>query len=177
MVVLPGGPPGVGPPGGGPARPPVVALAAASPVRNEMKPSKLLTDAQKSKWKELQGDRFAFPQQRGRRAGFGPMGGPERKLVKQFDTNKDGWLNAEERAPARVEAKKGGGGRGGFGPPGGFGRRSVVVARGRAWRPRWWTWRSVVVADLEPFGGENVATSPGPTIKKEDVAPVSGGSL
>lgn len=49
------------------------------------------------------------------------MGGQEKKLVKEFDKNGDGWLNAEERAAARVEAKKGGGG--GFGRgPGGFGR-------------------------------------------------------
>lgn len=62
--------------------------------------------------------------------GFGGppgMGGQERTLVKEFDKNKDGWLNAEERKPAREEAKKGGGGRGGFGGgrgpggPGGFG--------------------------------------------------------
>jgi hypothetical protein len=55
------------------------------------------------------------------------MGGQERALVKTFDKNNDGWLNAEERKPARDEAKKGGGGRGGFGGgrgpggPGGFG--------------------------------------------------------
>lgn len=55
--------------------------------------------------------------------GFGPPGGQTRKLLKQFDTNNDGWLNAEERKAAREEAKKGGRGpRGGFGPPGGFGR-------------------------------------------------------
>jgi spore coat protein CotH len=59
--------------------------------------------------------------------GSGP-GGQERKLVKQFDKNNDGWLNAEERVAAREEVKKGGGlGRGGFGGrgpggPGGFGR-------------------------------------------------------
>ncbi len=60
--------------------------------------------------------------------GFGPpgMGGQERQLVKDFDKNGDGWLNAEERKPARDEAKKGqrGGFGGGRGPggPGGFGR-------------------------------------------------------
>ena len=67
----------------------------------------------------MQGVAFAFPQQV--MLFGGPMGGPERKLVKQFDSNKDGWLNTEERALAREEAKKGGGGRG-FGPPGGGGR-------------------------------------------------------
>ncbi|MEO2091773.1 MAG: CotH kinase family protein, partial [Gemmataceae bacterium] len=49
----------------------------------------------------------------------GPPGGQERKLVKEFDKNGDGWLNAEERAAAREEAKKGGGR--GFGGPGGRG--------------------------------------------------------
>ena len=52
--------------------------------------------------------------------GFGPPGGQERKLVAEFDKNKDGWLNAEERKPAREEAKKGA--RPGFGGPKGFGR-------------------------------------------------------
>jgi hypothetical protein len=56
----------------------------------------------------------AFTQPGGK--GFGPFGGQERKIVKDFDTNKDGWLNAEERKPARETAKKGGG----FGPKGGF---------------------------------------------------------
>jgi spore coat protein CotH len=53
--------------------------------------------------------------------GFGPPSGEKRKLVKDFDKNNDGWLNAEERKPAREAAKKGGGGFG-FGPKGGFGR-------------------------------------------------------
>jgi len=48
----------------------------------------------------------------------GPMGG-ERELVEKFDSNGDGWLNAEERAEARKSPPAGGerGGRG-FGPPG-----------------------------------------------------------
>ena len=49
--------------------------------------------------------------------GFGPFGGEKRKIVKDFDKNGDGWLNKEERAPARESLKKGGGG---FGPGGGF---------------------------------------------------------
>lgn len=58
---------------------------------------------------------------------FGPGGflGQQRKLVKQFDKNGDGWLNQEERQAAREFLKKEraeGGGRGGFGPPGMFGR-------------------------------------------------------
>jgi len=50
--------------------------------------------------------------------GFGPPGGQERKILKEFDKNKDGWLNAEERGPAREVAKKGGGGGRGFGGKG-----------------------------------------------------------
>lgn len=45
--------------------------------------------------------------------GKGPPGGQERKLVKDFDKNGDGWLNADERKAARDTAKKGG--KGGFG--------------------------------------------------------------
>ena len=52
--------------------------------------------------------------------------GQERKLVKQFDKDADGRLNRDERLAARESIKKdragGGRGRGGFGPPGGFGR-------------------------------------------------------
>lgn len=58
--------------------------------------------------------------------GFGGPGGQERPIVKDFDKNKDGWLNAEERKPAREAAKTGakggffgkGGGREGAGKPG-----------------------------------------------------------
>lgn len=56
--------------------------------------------------------------------GKGPPGGQERKLVKDFDKNNDGWLNADERKAARDTAKKGGfGGKGGFGPGGGKGAK------------------------------------------------------
>ncbi|MBX3397652.1 MAG: CotH kinase family protein [Gemmataceae bacterium] len=52
----------------------------------------------------------------------GPPGGQERKILKDYDKNKDGWLNAEERKVAREAIKRdgpGGGRRGGFGGPGG----------------------------------------------------------
>jgi Ca2+-binding EF-hand superfamily protein len=66
--------------------------------------------------------------------GFGPggpgPGGPggmmaEKKLVKQFDENGDGWLNREERKAAREFLSQQGDNRGRGGPrgPGGFGRR------------------------------------------------------
>ncbi len=54
--------------------------------------------------------------------GPGGPGGQERKVLKDYDKNKDGWLNAEERNVAREALKKdaaGGGRRGGFGGPGG----------------------------------------------------------
>lgn len=72
---------------------------------------------------------FTQPQDKGGKGGkggfgpggFGPPGGETRKIVKDFDKNNDGWLNAEERKPAREAVKKGGGGFG-FGGPKGFGR-------------------------------------------------------
>jgi hypothetical protein len=52
--------------------------------------------------------------------GFGgPPGGETRKLVEKFDADKDGKLNAAERAEARKTSAQGGGRRGG--PGGGFG--------------------------------------------------------
>ncbi|MBA2116868.1 CotH kinase family protein [Bremerella alba] len=72
--------------------------------------------------------------------GFGPggprgpggPGGPggnqeDRKLVKEFDHDENGWLDQKERAQARVAAKSDTGQRRGFGPPGG--------RRGRGERP------------------------------------------
>jgi len=50
----------------------------------------------------------------------GPGGKAERKIVKDFDKNNDGWLNEEERKPAREAAKKGGFPGGGFSK--GFGK-------------------------------------------------------
>src|SRR6185503_18505812 len=60
---------------------------------------------------------------------IGPRGGPggpnaqDAKVLKQFDKNNDGWLNATERKPARDYARTvGRGGFGGRGGPRGFGR-------------------------------------------------------
>src|SRR5688572_18660191 len=55
--------------------------------------------------------------------GFGPPGGQDRKVVADFDKDKNGWLNADERKEAREAVKKNrpGGPGGGF-RPGGFGR-------------------------------------------------------
>ncbi|MGL4549767.1 MAG: CotH kinase family protein, partial [Gemmataceae bacterium] len=52
----------------------------------------------------------------------GPMGGGDRPVLAKFDKNKDGWLNADERAAARESLEKDAkGGKGGFGK-GGFGK-------------------------------------------------------
>jgi len=51
-----------------------------------------------------------------RAQGFGGLpGGPNLEVVKQFDTNGDGRLDATERKPAREWLSKNSGGRGGFG--------------------------------------------------------------
>lgn len=104
----------------------------------------VLTDDQKSKWKDLTGPEFKFQEPRG----FGPPGGPmgqSRELVAKFDKDGDGRLNREERNAARESIKSDGGpgrGRRGFGPPGG------------------------------PFGREEEPVKPGPLVAVEEVAPV-----
>src|SRR5262245_56227011 len=53
--------------------------------------------------------------------GFGPGMRQTRKILKEFDTNSDGWLNDTERRAARESLKQSGnagGGRRPFGPPG-----------------------------------------------------------
>ncbi len=69
----------------------------------------------------------------GGKGGFGPPGfQKDRKLVKEYDKNGDGWLNKEERQAARDALKNGGGGRGGFGfggPKGGFGKGGMEPAK------------------------------------------------
>lgn len=72
---------------------------------------------------------FTQPPDKGRKGGFGgtgdfggPPGGQTRHLLDEFDKNKDGWLNAEERKAAREVAKKGSGFGGFGGPKGGFGK-------------------------------------------------------
>jgi spore coat protein CotH len=100
--------------------------------------------------------------------GFGGPGGPggpmsqERKLLEQFDVNKDGWLNDEERQKARAwladnpsgQGMRGPGGPGGFGPPGGAGGPGGPggPGRGRALPP----------------------SEPGDSVQPENVSPGSG---
>lgn len=95
----------------------------------------VLTEEQKARWSELTGPAFKFPENAfgpPGGGGFGGPGGQERKLLREFDKDNDGKLNADERKAARAAAKaqvgagggmRGPGGRGG-GPrgPGGFGR-------------------------------------------------------
>src|SRR5262245_46210841 len=74
-------------------------------------------------------------------AGPGPggMGQQTRQILKEFDKNKDGWLNAEERKEARESLKNnpgggfGPGGRGG--PMGGFGRGGTAPKPGPKMTP------------------------------------------
>lgn len=56
--------------------------------------------------------------------GFGPpgFGGAERKVLKEYDKDKNGWLNLEERKAARENLGTQGGGRRGPGGPRGMGR-------------------------------------------------------
>jgi hypothetical protein len=56
-------------------------------------------------------------------------GGQKLPLVKKFDKNGDGWLNAEERKEARAFLKTQGGGPGRFGP-GGKGKGFMVKGKG-----------------------------------------------
>lgn len=83
----------------------------------------ILTDRQRAKFATMKGKEFKFPEPQ---FGFGGPGGPggpmgqERKIVKEFDKDKDGRLNPDERAAARASLKSDRGlGRGarGFGPP------------------------------------------------------------
>jgi spore coat protein CotH len=76
------------------------------------------------------------------RGGRGGRGGQEIKIVKQFDKNADGWLNAEERKAARQYVTTQGftGGRGFGGPRGGRGGffgfgGSSQAAKGETIRP------------------------------------------
>lgn len=63
---------------------------------------------------------------------FSPPGGQERKLVKESDKNKDGWLNADEREAARGAVKNdGAGSKGGFGRGMGQGMNYRALAEQR----------------------------------------------
>ena len=76
--------------------------------------------------------------------GRGPMGGQEQKLVKQFDKDKNGRLDAEERKTARAWLSENGCCRGGFGGRRGGGRGMNPGSPGRALAP----------ADVKAYGSE-----------------------
>lgn len=147
----------------------------------------ILTDAQESKWAELQGKEFAFPEFG--RGGFGPGGpggpgfgpggprgpggmGQERKVVAQFDKDGDGRLDREERLAARDFLKKerasGGGLR--FGPggvPGGPGR-------GPGFGPGF---GGPGGPGGPGFGRRDEPSAPGPKLSPADVKPVADAGL
>ena len=86
----------------------------------------VLTDAQRSAWTKLLGEKFEFPESGPRfRGGPGGRGGPfaeTRKILATFDANHDGWLNIYERKAARASLQsEPAGGRGPGRGPGGFG--------------------------------------------------------
>ncbi len=119
----------------------------------------VLDDDQKAQWAKLTGKDFAFPEPRGFPGGFGRgpggpggMFGQERKIVSQFDKDKNGWLNGDERKPARESLK--GQAAGGPGFPGG--------GPGRGMRP--------------PFG-RSEAGKPGPHVDPADVEPIADAPL
>lgn len=95
-----------------------------------------------------------------------PMGGvrADVKLVKQFDTNNDGWLNAAERKPAREAARNTVGQGGGF-PGGGFPGRGFPGggAPGGVGRP----------GGRMGFGGALEPATAGPRLVPADVKTVS----
>lgn len=80
--------------------------------------------------------------------GFGPPGMVERKILKDFDADKNGWLDDTERAKAR-ESLKNDGVRQRMGTPGGFPRG----------------------------GGRSPETKPGPKVAPSEVANYPGKSL
>lgn len=138
----------------------------------------ILDDKQKAAWRGLTGPEFEFPE---RGFGFGPFGGPggpggpfggqERKLVKQFDKNSDGWLNAEERKAARTAAKESGRGPGGRGPggPGGFGPGGPGGPGGFGPGPGG-------PGGFGP-GGRSEEGRPGPKVSPADVEPIASADL
>jgi len=79
--------------------------------------------------------------------------GPTHKIVKDFDKNNNGWLNAEERAPARESLKKGGAPGGGMRGTGGFGRGNEPATLASPCR------QPVVIAVVSP---PPVACTPNP---------------
>jgi hypothetical protein len=136
----------------------------------------MLNEQQKKQVTELKGSEFKFPEPRG----FGPPGGPmggERKLVAQFDADKNGRLDKQERNAAREFLKKnppprgpggpGGPGRGpfGFGPPPGGPGGGPPGGGPPGGGPGGF------------FGRRNKPGKPGPKISPADVSPIENTSL
>ncbi len=136
------GPPGFGPPGFGP--PPIPAMMAIDTdgdgelsAEELAKAPEALRTLDANGDKKLTEDELIPPFMQGFGPGgpggpggpFGPGGpGSNRKLVDQFDRDKDGRLDAVERAEARKSAPQRQGGRGGRGGPGGPGGPGMAEA-------------------------------------------------
>jgi hypothetical protein len=117
--------------GAGPGGPPPFARIPEIRADTDKKLKAVLTAAQSAQLAQMQGAPFKFPERRV----FGGPGGPgqeERKLLKRFDANGDGWLNKAERQTARETLKKeptGALASGAPRPPGG--RRGAARSRDR----------------------------------------------
>lgn len=138
----------------------------------------LLTDEQKAKWRTIAGAEFKFPEMRGP----GGPGHEERKLVKDYDKDGDGRLNAAERKEARKAPKPqrgpgfnmmigGPGGPGGARPVGPGGPQAGPGGApggpgGNAGGPR----------GFMPFGRTEPG-KPGPKVSPADVQPISDTNL
>lgn len=106
---------------------------------------------------------------------FGPMGGQELKILKKFDLNKDGMLDAKERPEARkyLKEQRANGPQNGFGgpPQGGFGGPPQGGGQGefRGGPPG---------GGPGGFGGRGMPeATPGPKIPEDSVKPFPGKSL
>jgi spore coat protein CotH len=142
----------------------------------------LLNADQQDAWKKMIGKEFTFPQPQF--FGPGPMGGQKRKLLAEFDSNKDGWLNKEERSSARSKAKEQprgpggpGGGPGGRGPggrgPGGGGPGGGPGGRGPGGPGGFGPGGP---GGFGP-GGRDEEGKPGPRVSPDDVTAVSDAPL
>ncbi len=119
---------------------------------------------------------FGGPPQGGFQGGpmGGPMGGPELKILKKFDLNKDGMLDAKERPEARkyLKEQRANNPQGGFGgpPQGGFGGPPQGGGQGG--------FRGGPPGGGAFGGGRGMPeATPGPKVSEDSVKPFPGKSL
>ncbi len=148
----------------------------------------ILTESQRKQWSELTGKEFTFPEPefgpggfgRGGRGGPGGSGGPgrERKIVDQFDKDKDGRLDKTERTAAREFLKQDRPrGRGGFAGFGGLGGRPDGPGEDRPGGPGFGGPPRGPGGRPGGPGREHEAAKPGAKISPKDVKPVENASF